>query len=425
MMNGLSALGRMERGVGALLLNELSGLLAAAMGQVVMAWWLAERGGAQDLIRYAAVMALTALVATPLLSPWGDRVCKRRLILWGRAALLAEALVMTGVAWLDRYDLRLLMLCGGLSTVAQAALLPAQVSLLPALVTRDALPQAIRQRRAAQAIGTLLGPGVAGLALSIGGVSGAWLVSVPLFVLGVGAAARLPRIHVPAAAAAPWRRDLVAGVRAKWGVRVDRWWTLTGALMMVFFLPATGVLLPLRLQSLGLPAGWLGACGAAMSLGLLAGVLGLADRLVARVDRARAIGGAVLVCGLCVGAVGGCDRPTALVALFGLMGLCLSVTQLIGQTHRALAVPEDFRFRMAAAQLTVAHLAASAAPLAAGLLLSRFTPGAVYLWMAGGFLLSGLGLLAVPELRGFLRLNHQQVAGWYGRRYPEAFRRGR
>jgi hypothetical protein len=39
-------------------------------------------------------------------------------------------------------------------------------------------------------------------------------------------------------------------------------------------LPATGLLLPLRLRSLGLLALWFGACAAALSLGLLVGVAG-------------------------------------------------------------------------------------------------------------------------------------------------------
>jgi hypothetical protein len=41
--------------------------------------------------------------------------------------------------------------------------------------------------------------------------------------------------------------------------------------------------------------------------------------------------------------------------------------------------------------------------------------------MALGFLASGALLLAVPELGTFLRLDHEQVRNWYGRRYPQAF----
>jgi hypothetical protein len=49
----------------------------------------------------------------------------------------------------------------------------------------------------------------------------------------------------------------------------------------------------------------------------------------------------------------------------------------------------------------------------------------VYLWMAAGFLACGSLLFAVPGLRPFLRLDHEQVRNWYGRQHPEAFRPSR
>jgi hypothetical protein len=103
------------------------------------------------------------------------------------------------------------------------------------------------------------------------------------------------------------------------------------------------------------------------------------------------------------------------------LGLCMSVTQLVGQTHRLLAMPEDFRARMTAAHLASAHLAAALAPALAGSLLAHWPVAAVYGFMSAGFLLSGLLLLAVPRLRPFLRLDHEQVKDWYGREHPEAF----
>lgn len=406
-----------------LLWGEALGLFAGAAGQTALAWWIAQRGGAADLARYGVVTTLGSLLVMPLLSPLGDRCCKPRLIRLARAGLLLDALLLALLAWSDLYRLPWLCACALISVVAQALLLPAQTSLLPALVGADQLPRAIRWRRGAQALGGLLGPALAGAALAGAGVAATLALNLLPFGLAALAAWRLhPADAAPGhARGAGWLGDLGAGLRAKWGVRLDRWWTLTGALMMLFLLPATGMLLPLRLQALGLSAGWFGACMAALSLGLLLGVAGLADALIRRLDRVRAIGAAVLLCGLAVGGVGLCERAPQLVALFALIGLSMSVTQLVGQTHRALAVPEDFRARMAAAQLTVSQLAALLAPALAGLLLQRWPVAAVYLALAGGFLASGLLLLAIPELRPFLRLEHEAVKGWYGRRYRQAF----
>lgn len=409
-----------------LMVGEMAGLLAGTSTQATLAWWIAQAGGVADIARYGAAMALCALLALPLMSPLGDRWPKHQVVRCARAVLLVETLALVAMAWMPVYSWSVLCLCGALSAVAHAALLPAQASLLPELVGPHQLPRAIRLRRGFQAFGSLAGPALSGALLALQGPAVAMTGALLLTVAAAATAMRLDAPGTPSARAAPagWLADVRAGLRAKWGVPVDRWWTLTGALMMVFFLPATGLLLPLRIQSLGLSAGWFGACGAALSIGVMAGVAGLAGALIDRLDRVRAMAAAIGVCGCAVGAAGLCDHPMALVGLFALIGLCMSVTQLVGQTHRTLAVPEAFRSRMAAAQLTLAHGAATVAPAVAGGLLMAWPVDVVYLWMALGFLASGGLLLAIPELRPFLRLDHERVKNWYGLQHPEAFTPG-
>ncbi len=409
-----------------LLLSEGLGLMAGGLAQVGIGWWVAQRGGAADLTRYGGLTALCSLLAMPLLSPWGDRSrSKRRLVRLGRLCLLLDAAVLAWLAGSGVYHLGLVCAASVLTLLAQAVLLPTETSLLPELVPAEQLPQAIRLRRGAQALGGLLGPGLAGAALAWHGEAAAMLLYAAVSLVAAGAAFGLPEPRFPArrAAAAGWFGDLEAGFRAKWGVPLERWWSLTGALMLLFLLPATGLLLPLRIQALGLSAAWFGACTAALSCGVLIGVAGLADRLTARWGRLHAMYAAVLACGLAIGAVGLCPWAPGLVLLFGLTGVCLSVTQLVGQTHRLLAVPEDFRARMAAASFTVAQLAAAAAPWLAGRLLLRWPVQAVYPLLAAGFLLSGLLLLAVPGLPRFLRLDPPRVKDWYRLHHPQAFAR--
>ena len=407
-----------------LLLAELLGLLAGSVAQAAMAWWISSRGGAADLARYGAAMAVTALIATPLLSPWGDRVPKRRLIRWGKACLVIDALGLALLAHGGVYSLALLCLCGVLSVAAQAALWPAESSLLPELVPAAGLPEAIRLRRAAQALGGLLGPGLAGGALASLGLPWTMVLNLALFLLSAGAAWLIgpPLSPGRAAVRGGWWADLGDGLRAKWRVPLDRWWSLAGALMMVCLLPATGLLLPLRVQALGLSAAWFGACGAALSLGVLVGVAGVAPALIARQGRPGALVLAITACTAGIAGIGLCRWPPGLPLLCALLGLCLSVTQLVGQTHRLLAIPGHFRARSAAAHLTSAHLAAALAPALAGALLQHAPVHTVYLLMAGGFAASGLLLLLVPGLGAFLRLDHDSVTNWYGRHYPEAFR---
>ena len=409
--------------VKSLMLGEFLGLLATASMQLSVAWWIGRDAGADDLARYAALMGAAALIVTPLLSPAGDRWPKRTVIQLGRLMLVVDALALGTLCWTGTGELPLLCLCGLVSTAATAMLWPAESSILAELVAPELLPTAIRWRRGAQAAGGFVGPGLGGLVMASLGLDAAMTLNLGLFTLAAGIAwwVAVPASPGQGRVRRPWLAELAEGLRAKWLVRLDRWWTLVGAVMMLSLLPATGLLLPLRIQALGLSAAWFGACSAALSLGVLAGVAGLAPWLIERVGRIRALALVILVCSATMAGVGLCDAAPILVALFALIGLCLSVTQLVGQTHRMLAMPAAYRSRMTAAHLTVAHAVAALAPALAGGLLQQASVATVYLVLAVAFALSGLLLLAVPGLGLFLQQDHQGVEGWYARRYPEAF----
>jgi len=191
--------------------------------------------------------------------------------------------------------------------------------------------------------------------------------------------------------------------------------------MMVCFLPATSMLVPLKLQSLGLGAAWLGACEAALSGGLLLGTFWLADKAVRRLGRWHALLAAVALCGVGLAMIGPSQQGWTLLPAFAAIGLGLSVTQLVGQTHRMLAMPPDFRARMTAVHLASGQLSAALGPLLAGLLLAHLALHLVYHCLALGFAVSALLLLRVPGLKGFLQQDHVAVTGWYARHHPQAF----
>lgn len=426
-----------------LLLGEATGLLAASTSQLLLAWWISQHGGPADLARYALTLALAGLLLTPLLSPLGDRCARHRLVAAARTVLVLDSLGVLLLVAAGHHQPLWLTVLGLVGVAAHAVLLPAEASLLPDRVAAAQLPQAVRWRRAAQALGGLLGPALAGPVLVVAGPPALAAISLLLAVLAACAAAGLgpsprPVSTPPAAPAASsadataaetaaatargWWADLAAGLRAKWGVPLDRGWTAVGALMMLFLLPATGVLLPVRVQGLGLSAAWFGACGAALSAGVLLGVAGLAPALIRRAGRVRALALALGLCTLALAGLGLVVWPPGLVLCMAGVGLAMSVTQLVGQTHRLLAMPEDFRARMTAAHLTVAQLSATLAPaLAAVLLQLPLAVSTVYLVLATGFATSGLLLLAVPGLGPFLRLDHEAVRDWYRRQHPQAF----
>lgn len=273
---------RLGRPVRLLMISEVLTVFSLLVGHLAVSWWVAEQGGAAHLAIYGVVMSATAFVSMPLLSPLADRYPKRTLLGAGLSVFVLETLLLASmVQWLD-YALLPLVLLEMVAVMALAVMQPAAMSIAAELVPHEQLAEAFALQKSAQALGRMLGPALCGLILATAGVLAALWLHVALFVVAAWAAFRIPTgSHRAPSEARHWARELTAGLRAKWVIPVERYWTILSFFTMLFFGPAIGLLVPLRVQSLGWSAAWLGWCEAALSAGMLIGAL-----YAARADRA-------------------------------------------------------------------------------------------------------------------------------------------
>lgn len=398
-------------------------LLSLMVGHVAVPWWVAHEGGASDLAVFAATMAAGSFIALPLLSPLGDRWPKRQLIAGGLALMALEALLLAGLAQAGIYRLGWVMALELASVVAMAVIMPASFSIVAELLPGHQLTEGLSLQKSAQALGRLMGPALGGLVLAAASTAAALWLHALLLLLASGLALRI-KAAPPRAAAADkhWLADLKAGLLAKWHIPLERGWTFVSFLVMIFFTPAIGMLVPLKVQSLGLSAVWLGACEAGLSLGMLLGSLGGSVWLSHRIGRFRASYGAILLEGLSMLVIGWSHQPLLIVLCFALLGGCIATVQMVGQTHRMLAMPQAFRARMTAVNMMVMQVAGVLGPGLAGLSLLHGRVDGVYLLFGAGLFLVGLGYRWVPGYREFLDLPHAQAEGRYARDYPALFR---
>jgi hypothetical protein len=239
------------------------------------------------------------------------------------------------------------------------------------------------------------------------------------------AALRIPRSTAVTArrrGVAAWWRDLRAGLAAKWLMPMERGWTVVNFAVWIFQGPAVGLLIPVKVQSLGLQGGWLGLCLGAMSVGVLLGSVFGSQRLVDRFGRFRVRVGLGLAEGLALAAVGLAASPWWMVVGLMMAGFCNASMALVGATHRALAIPQAYRVRLFAAGAMTTQIAGAIGPALVGMALARHDVARVY--AAWGLLMATcvLGLLAVPRLKEFLTLGHDEIADWYRREYPAIFK---
>lgn len=417
----LQALGRPFR---LLLISDALMLLALMVSHVAVPWWVAHEGGAQDLALYAGVLAAVSFIALPLLSPLGDRYSKRSLITAGMAAMLIESIALAALAQAGIYHLALIIGLQITSVVAMAVIMPASFSIAAELLPPEQLTEGMGYQKSAQAIGRLIGPVLGGAALAAADTAAALWLLVALMVPATALASRIvtPPLPTRRHSRAAWMRDLRAGLAAKWQIPMERGWSFVSFLVMVFFVPGIGMLVPLKVQSLGLSGAWLGACEAGLSMGMLLGSLGLSVRIAERTGRFNASFGAILGEGLCLVVMGLTHQPWVLVLAFTGFGLCIATVMMVGHTHRMLAMPADFRARMTAVNMMVMQVAGMLGPGLAGLSLMRWHVDQVYLLFGLGLFLVGLGYTRVPGYKQFLNLPHDQAQGLYGREHPQLFR---
>ncbi len=304
----------------------------------------------------------------------------------------------------------------------------ARATVLAELLPVDQLPDAIRLRKTCQSLSGIGGPLLAGLALAVGNVAGALGVYAALLLLAIACATRIPSRDAAVAATVPrttgfarWWQGLRSGMTVKWRVPMERGWTVVNFVVWIFQGPAVGILIPIKVQALGLAGNWLGICLGALSLGVLAGSAIGSQLLVQHFGRYRVRLGLGFCEGIALAVVGFASSPYLVVAGLALTGFCNASMGLVGSTHRALAIPQSHRVRIFAASSMSTQVAGALGPALVGVALARWSVDAVY--TAFGLLMAAsvLGFLWVPRLKEFFSLGHEQVVDWYLHQYPQVF----
>jgi MFS family permease len=409
----------------AVLLTDFLVLLAELGAVVILPWWITSSGGAGALVAYGVTLAVATFIAMPVVSPFGDQLCKGRQISWGLGCLCLVAATQAGLSFAGVFSLGALMALAVVQVLAASFVNPARDAVLTELMPHTQLPVAIRLRKTTQAVSGIFGPLLAGAAVASVGVSGALCVHGGLLAAAMVVASSIPRATGRAPqgrGVAVWWRDLRAGLAAKWLVPMERGWTLVNFSVWIFQGPAVGLLIPIKVHALGLQGHWLGLCLGALSLGVLFGSVFGSQWMVDHFGRYRVRVGLGVVEGMALAAVGLAGSPYLMLAALAIAGFCNASLALVGATHRALAIPREYRVRMFAAGAMTTQVASAIGPALVGMALARYSVAAVY--AAWGVLMAAcvLGFLAVPRLKEFLTLGHHEVADWYRLQYPAVFR---
>lgn len=377
---------------------------ANGISMIAFPWLVLERTGSASAAGLLGAITALPLLLSFLFAGVVVDIVGRRLV-----AIVSDLLSMTSVALVpllsQQFDLGFAALAG--LAVLGAVFDPAGISAREAMLPEAAAAAGLRLERAngiheaVWGAAYLIGPGIGGLAIGFLGASATFWVSAAMFAVGalIMLAVRVPGAGRPAAHERPagvWTAT-VAGVRFVWGDRVLRTVALVSMVIVGFWLPIEGVVLPVYFQGRGEPQ-QLGVTVMALAAGGIVGAL-IYGALGHRIGRRLAFCVALTATGL--GTLGmALLPPYALLLAFAVIaglfyGPVGPLVNLVIQ-HRA---PGTMRGRVVGLLTSAAYVAGPIGYLISGPMVEFLGLQTAFLLMAAGVTAVGVWSWFLPSLR--------------------------
>ena len=390
--------------IGVLAATALS-VTANSIVAIAVPWLVLERTGSAALAGLAGAAAIAPIVFAAVFGgALIDRIGKKR------CSMIADTLSAMAVAAIPVADLTiglgmgLLLALVALGAVFDSPGAASREALRPDVARCAGVPLARVNAwgEAAEGIGYLAGPALAGLLLLLVGGFGTLWTSVVLFGLAmITTAVTIPRHLSPSPQPQPYLRSVKEGLLYVLRDRTLRDVTLVAAVVWVFILPFETVVLNAHLQETGQVAAF-GAILAAYAGGGIAGALAygaIAHRLPTRAT----LVGALALAGLSLGAFAVLPSTAVMVALALAAGIVTGPINPVCAVIIQSRTPERLRGRVIGSYTALALAAGPLGLLAFGPLVDAFGPAVGFLLIGVGCVLAAIVAALARGLRGLGR----------------------
>ncbi len=289
------------------------------------------------------VMLLSFFIIGGILS---DRIDRRRAMLWIQFIAAGTSLILALLVSTHAIQVWHIFVLGAVTSTTWAFEQPVRQALLPQLVPRDVLVNALALNAVTWNGAGLLGPSLVGISVGTIGIDGCFYVNVVSYLAVVAA---LIRLRVPANVQEPGRgtvvQSLLGGFRSVRGEPVIFTFLVVSAIFNIFGRSYVTLLPVFAKDVLHVGASGFGFLAAGPGLGTIFGSLTLAS--LGRVEAKRwlmvsmLVAFAVVLCGFAVG-----RNFSIAVALLVVIGALSTVFETLLSTSIQLRVEESFRGRV-------------------------------------------------------------------------------
>jgi len=273
-----------------------------------------------------------------------DAVDRRRLMIVTQTIIALCSVALAALTITHRMSATAIYALSFLAGCANAFDNPARQSLVPSLVPREHLTNALSLNIMTWQIASVAGPGLGGLVLQASGPAAAYVLDAISFLGVIVAALAMRHRHVPA----PGRR--VSAAAALDGLRFVRGQPVLLWMMLLDFfgtlLAGATLLMPIFADEiLHVGARGLGWLYAAPSVGAVLTALAMAGRPEVEA-RGAVVLASVFVYGLAIAGFGVSENLWLSLALLALSGAADTVSMVVRQTVRQVLTPDPMRGRM-------------------------------------------------------------------------------
>ncbi len=384
--------------------TALSGT-ANGIAMVAFPWLVLELTGSASAAAAIGAVTLLPLLLTSLVSgTLVDMVGRRRVsVVSDLLSLASVAAIPLLQAWVG-LSFGLLAGLAVLGAVFDPAGITAREAMLPEAARAAGLPleRVNGTHEAVWGLAFLIGPGVGGLLIALVGATDAFWATAACFALSallmvmvrVPGAGR-PAVHERGGGFWPATKE---GLVFLWGDRVLRSVALLTALLVGFWLPVEGVVLPVYFQARQEP-GHLGAVLMSLSAGGVLGSLAYAA-VGTRFRRRPAFVGGLVITSFAIVGMAFLPPLPGLLAFGFAAGAAYGPINPIANTAMQERTPERLRGRVLGLLTSIAYAAGPAGYLLAGPLIEGVGLRSAFLLLAGGLVAVAVGSARVGSLEG-------------------------
>ena len=326
--------------------GHLVSLIGWSMHSVAQPWLVLVLTDSPFYVGLVSMLGTLPIMLFGLLGGWvADRFPKRRVLLLTQGSAMAIALALATVVLTDVVSLAHVMIAATLLGLAAAFDIPGRQAFLVDLVGKRDLMSAIAQNSASFNSSRILGPGVAGMVISVAGVGVCFLLNGVSYIALI-AALLLMRLATATPPGGGASRSMVrAGLLYVSEDRCMRTLVLMIAVASVFGFPFY-VLLPVVARNvLGLGSVEFGWMVSAAAVGAVVAALGLAT-LGRRIPKGRVIAVAAPVFGVSVSMLGFARSFPMLLVLLAFTGFFQVIHTATTNTLLQSLAKDEFRGRV-------------------------------------------------------------------------------